>query len=111
MNAVTVTRRHAGENFDREDDEFSLPATVGPGDGHVRCGNHPAEWGIYHQSAAAVRACYQAAEAEAAQQAAEIWAENAWLRAAEAGTPDTWRDEDLERMAEACGLPVPPGFF
>jgi len=26
------------------------------------------------------------------------------------GTLDTWREEQLECMAEASGLPVPPGF-
>lgn len=47
----------------------------------------------------------------AAQQEGEIWAENAWLRTAEAGTPDTWREEELERMAAASGVPIPPGYF
>jgi hypothetical protein len=45
----------------------------------------------------------------ATEQAAEIDAENAWLRAAEAGTPDTWAEENLERMIEACGYGPPPG--
>lgn len=48
---------------------------------------------------------------EARQMRDEMWAEDAWLRAAEAGTPDTWREEDLERMSEAYGLPVPPGMY
>lgn len=47
---------------------------------------------------------------ESAQMHAELEAENAWLRAAEAGAPDTWRDEDLERMAEAYGTPIPPSY-
>lgn len=35
------------------------------------------------------------------QQEAEIWAENAWLRAAEAGTPEDWAEEDRERELDA----------
>ena len=38
-----------------------------------------------------------------AQYAAETYAENAWLRAAEAGTPESWSDEDREREMEAAG--------
>jgi hypothetical protein len=41
------------------------------------------------------------AREEAEQQAAEIWAENAWLRAAEAGSPEDWREEQMEREREA----------
>lgn len=45
-----------------------------------------------------------------AQAADEVWAEGAWLRAAEAGTPDTWADEDRERMTEVLGYGPPPSF-
>lgn len=71
-----------------------------------------------HGSAAEVRQCYTAARGGYLsdrdfydQQQREIWAESAWLRAAEAGTPGTWREEELERMAESSGLPIPPGYF
>lgn len=37
----------------------------------------------------------------AEQQQAEIHAENAWLRAAEAGGPDDWREEQRERELDA----------
>jgi hypothetical protein len=49
-------------------------------------------------------------EADAQQAAAELYAENAWLRAAEAGTPETWREEDFDRMVDALGYGPPPGF-
>lgn len=62
-----------------------------------------------HASVAEVRRCWAWREADAAEAAAEKWAEDAWLRHAEAGTPDTWHAEDLERQAEAAGLPIPPG--
>lgn len=39
----------------------------------------------------------------------ELYAENAWLRHAEQGNPDTWADEDRERMTEALGYGPPPG--
>lgn len=72
----------------------------------------------YHETVHDVRQCYRDARGGylsdqefAEQQAQEIWAENAWLRAAEAGTSETWREEELERMAEASGLPIPPGYF
>lgn len=39
----------------------------------------------------------------------EAWAENAWLRAAEAGTPDSWAEEDYERMVAAVGYGSPYG--
>lgn len=102
----------------------------------IRCGNcHHT-----HHSARAVRMCYDTAQAIwqipaafgymvdtypesvvlsmdeavahadelAAEQAGEIWAEGAWLRAAE----NQWDPEDdLERMAEASGLPIPPGMW
>ena len=56
-----------------------------------------------HQNTEAVRACHQISRDLADQQAAECWAEDGWLRAAEAGTPDTWADEDRERMIAAYG--------
>ncbi len=34
-------------------------------------------------------------------QEGEIWAENAWLRAAEAGDPETWAEEDRAREIDA----------
>jgi hypothetical protein len=46
-------------------------------------------------------ALLEALAREEAQQAAEIWAENAWLRAAEAGSPEDWREEQMEREREA----------
>ena len=58
-----------------------------------------------HETVAEARDC----EWDAQEARAEIYAEDAWLRAAEAGTPDTWREEDLERMSAAFGLPIPPG--
>jgi hypothetical protein len=103
----------------------------------IRCGSCKGR----HGSARAVKACYEARKAIwqipaapgflvcdehgiesadesvacndrfAAQQEGEIWAEDAWLRAAEAGDPASWREEELERMAAASGLPVPPGFY
>jgi hypothetical protein len=90
--------------WDYDTDDCGYPLQVREG---IRCG----ECKQRHQSVAAVRACHQIAEQQRQQAADEIWAENAWLRAAEAGTPDTWREEELERMAEACGTPVPPGFY
>ena len=63
-----------------------------------------------HENTAAVRACHQISRDLADQQAAECWAEDGWLRAAEAGTPDTWEDEDRERMIAAYGPPPPWGF-
>lgn len=41
---------------------------------------------------------------------AENDAENAWLKAAEAGTPDTWADSDRDRLIELYGYGPPPGF-
>jgi len=71
-----------------------------------------------HTSVSAVRQCYTdarggylRAEDAIAASAEEVRAENAWLQAAEAGNPDTWRENELERMAEASGLPVPPGLY
>jgi len=63
-----------------------------------------------HADVAAVRFCFALTDARAAEAAAEIYAEGAWLRAAEAGTPDTWADEDRERMIDALGYGPPPGF-
>ena len=80
---------------------------VDRGPGHVRCGNHPEEWRVYHKSVAAVRACYAILEDMAREQQAGIYAEDAWLRAAE----NRWDpDEDRERMAEALGYGPPPGY-
>ena len=79
----------------------------------IRCAHCPER----HAKAAEVRDCAEAAyvfvpqEVLDAEAAAEIWAEGAWLRAAEAGTPDTWREHELERMSEASGLPIPPNYF
>jgi hypothetical protein len=49
-------------------------------------------------------------EADAQWAASELYAENAAVRAAEAGTPETWREEDLDRMVDALGYGPPPGF-
>jgi len=73
----------------------------------IRCGSCQGT----HPAADMVRACYTEARGgyldgreAAAQQAAEIWAENAWLRAAE----NHWDpDEDRERMIEALGYGPP----
>ena len=40
----------------------------------------------------------------------EAYAENAWLRHAETGRPDTWADEDRAREINALGYGPPPGF-
>jgi hypothetical protein len=57
---------------------------------------------------AGIRRCYEGLAADRkAESDAEIWAENAWLRAAEAGTPDTWADEDRERAIEFYGYGPP----
>ena len=40
-------------------------------------------------------------------QQAEIDAENGWMRAAEAGDPETWAEEDLGRLIEICGYGPP----
>lgn len=85
-------------------DDLGYPAVTGKG---IRCGACKGR----HQNVAAVRDCHRILEDQLQQQLAEIWAENAWLRAAEAGDPATWHEDDLERMAEATGLPVPPGFY
>jgi hypothetical protein len=66
---------------------------------------------VRHASVDHVRFCWRLREDLAEQTRQEMWAEGAWLRAAEAGTPDTWREEELERMAAASGLPIPPGMF
>jgi len=42
--------------------------------------------------------------------AAEAYAEGAWLRAAEAGNPDTWAEEDRERQIAIYGYGPPPGY-
>jgi hypothetical protein len=63
----------------------------------IRCGSCK----LTHPTAAGVRRCYDEAAFDAAESAAELYAENAWLRAAEAGTPETWAEEDHERMLEA----------
>lgn len=44
-------------------------------------------------------------------QQAEIWAEDAWLRHAEAGDPETWHEEDLARLTEIYGYGPPPGYY
>ena len=59
------------------------------------------EW--THDTMAEAHACQDALAAE------EIAAEGAWLRAAEAGNPDTWADEDRERQIAFEGYGPPPG--
>jgi len=50
----------------------------------VRCGNHhPVK--VRHANTASVRACYQLAAQMELDNAAEIYAEGAWLRRAEMG--------------------------
>ena len=61
-----------------------------------------------HENVAAVAACHVISRNLRDQQAAEVWAENAWLRAAEAGDPASWEDEQRERQAAVWGRP-PPG--
>lgn len=56
-----------------------------------------------HATETEQNACYDA------ESAAEIHAEGAWLRAAEAGNPDTWVDEDRERQIAFEGYGPPPG--
>jgi len=51
------------------------------------------------------------AEDFAAQQRGEIWAEMAVERYLEGWYRMPDREEELERMAESSGLPIPPGFF
>jgi hypothetical protein len=41
--------------------------------------------------------------------AAEIWAESAWLRAAEAGTEETRAENEFDRMVGVLGYGPPPG--
>ena len=60
-----------------------------------------------HETVAEAREC----EDLSAQAAAEIWAEGAWLRAAEAGSPETWREEEIDRMTEALGYGPPPSMY
>lgn len=55
---------------------------------------------VRHASVAHVRACYNAEERAAIEHAAEIWAENAWLRYAEGGwdvtgsySAELWQEE------------------
>lgn len=48
-----------------------------------------------------------ATEIFAEQHVEEIWAESGWLRAAEAGNPDTWADEDRARDVDALLQPAP----
>lgn len=81
--------------------------------GTIRCGSCHDR----HASAEDVRRCYTDARGGFFtdadfddNQAAEIYAEDAWLRAAEAGTPETWEEENRDRMIEACGYGPPPGF-
>jgi hypothetical protein len=84
-----------------------LPAETDTG---IRCGGCSTPWDIRrHASVADVRRCCAVMVTIAAEVNDELAAEGAWLRAAESGTPDTWREDDIERMAAASGLPVPPG--
>jgi hypothetical protein len=103
----------------------------------IRCGHCKGR----HQSVAAVKVCYDTrdciwqipaapgymtgsysvvqsideaiAEAEdfAAQQAGEIWAENAIERHYEGWYRMPDREEELERRAESSGTPIPLGFY
>jgi predicted metal-binding protein len=66
----------SGENFHRDNEEYDAPVRVDIG---VRCGNCKGR----HETANAVRACYQVSRDLNDQAAAEVYAENAWLRAAE----------------------------
>jgi hypothetical protein len=86
---------------------YGLPVATDTG---IRCANHWDGQRIRHENVDAVRACYAITRDLADQQASECWAEDAWLRAAEAGTPDTWREDDIARMAEALGYGPPPGW-
>lgn len=92
------------------DDFYRLPGHVPSG---IRCGacTDDLHEVIRHTDVATVRACHLRRADWAAEAAAEQQAESAWLRHAEAGNPDTWREEDLERMAAASGLPMPPGMY
>lgn len=101
---IRVTDPDTGQSYDADADSYCYPVITDTG---IRCAGCQAR----HENVAAVRACHAITEDHRLQQEAEIYAENGWLRAAEAGTPDTWRDEELARMAEASGLPVPPGFW
>lgn len=63
-----------------------------------------------HESVTEWEMCEAAQQAEMdAQSRAEIHAENAWLRYAEMGTPDTQAEEDYARMVDVCGYGSPYG--
>lgn len=62
-----------------------------------------------HDTVTEARHCEAEHWRMAAEAAAEQEAERRAEQYLERGTPDTWRDEELERMSEAYGLPIPPG--
>ncbi len=63
-----------------------------------------------HASAAAARECWERTQEEQVQAAQERAAEDAWLRAAEAGNPDTWAETEREAQTDFYGYGPPPGF-
>lgn len=74
----------------------------------IACGNIP-HVPHRHSSVAEVRACWFQLEDDRTQAAAEAYAEGAWLRAAEAGTLETWAEEDRDRLIDLYGYGPPPG--
>jgi len=79
-------RRSADGTYNQEDDEWGIPQDTQPKG--IKCGNHPRDYGIRHESPSAVSACYAIGHQMRAEQAAECWAEDAWLRAAESAGED-----------------------
>lgn len=87
----------------------------------VRCGNPIHEEQVadehHHANVAEVRSCFLTApvvsieeadydEDQRAQQAGELWAENAWLRAAE---NSGWEEAELDARMEAARGVIPFG--
>lgn len=64
--------------------------------------------GKRHATIEAIRDCHDERYFDDAMYRQEDAAENAWLRAAEAGNPDSWAEEDRERWTEIYG--IPPAF-
>ncbi len=95
-------------------DYYELPEPTSDGVVCPGCTAHERAMGrtdtIRHASADHVDFCRSRTADMDAEAKAEIDAEGAWLRAAEAGTPDTWADEDRDRAIEALGYGPPAGF-
>ena len=73
------------------EDEYGYPIETATG---VRCGNHPRGWNIRHENTNAVRACYAISAEQAAESAAECYAEGVMSWVAGGGSP-----QDAHRYA------------